>query len=97
MSTLQQKIVCVGCNTKLKKSVDRKKLLSDDVEANASFRCLKRRMAVADILCNKSRLSIYRNNSDKDSDRETEIDLSPSNATPSFEVKVKSKEAVFET
>ena len=52
------------------------------------------------ILCNKCRLSIYGNNSDKDSDFETETDLSPSDATsddPTFEVKVKSKEAVSET
>ena len=41
---------------------------------------------------------IYGNNSDKDSDCETGTDISPSDATsddPTFEVKVKSKEAVF--
>ena len=69
----------VGCETELKKSVGRKKLVSDEVEANAFSRCLKRRIAVNDILCNKCRLSIYRNNSDKDSDCETDTGLSPSN------------------
>ena len=55
--------------------------------------------ALKNILCNKCRLSIYRNNSDKDSDCETETDLFPSGATsddPTSEVKVKSKEAVSE-
>ena len=50
MSTLQQKLMCVGCDTKLKKSVGRKKLVSDELVSDASSRCLKRR--------------IYRNNSD---------------------------------
>ena len=68
MSTLQQKCMCVGCDTEFKRSVDRKKLVSDEVEANAFTRCLKRRIAVDDILCNKCQLPIYRNNSDKDSD-----------------------------
>ena len=77
-----------------------KKLVSDEVEANAFSRCLERRIAVDDILCNKCRLSIYRNNSNKDSDCETGTDLSPSDASsddPTFEVMVKSKEAVSET
>ena len=55
---------------------------------------------VDNTLCNKFRLSIHRNNSDKDSDCETERDLSPSDATsddPTFEVKVKSKKAVSES
>ena len=91
--------MCVGCDTKLKKSVGRKKLVSDEVVTNAFSRCL-RRIAVDDILCNKCWLSIYRNNSDKDSDCETETNLSPSHATSNdltFEVKVKSKEAFSET
>ena len=49
-------------------------------------------------MCNKCRLSIYKNNSDKDSDCETETDLSPSDATsndPIFGFEVKSEEAVF--
>ena len=90
----------IACDTKLKKSVGRKKLVSDEVKANAFSHCLKRRIAVNDILCNEFRLSIYRNNFDKDSDCEPETDLSPSDATsyyPTFEVKVKSKEAVSET
>ena len=53
MSTLQQKLMCVGCDTKLKKIIGRKKLISDEVETNAFSRCLKRRIAVDDILCNK--------------------------------------------
>ena len=100
MSTLQQKLMCVSFNAKLKKIVARKKLVSDDVEVNAFSRCLKRRIIVDDILCNKCRLSIYRDNSDKDSDFETKTDLSPFDATsddPKFEAKVKSKEAVSET
>ena len=94
------KLTCVGCDTKLKRSVGRKKLVSEEIEANAFSRFLKRRIAVDDILCNKCRLSIYRNNSDKDSDCESETDLSPSDTTsddPTFEVKVKSKEPVSET
>ena len=62
--------------------------------------CLERRIAVDGILCYKCRLSIYRNNSDKNSDCETVSDRSPSDATsddPTFEVKVKSKEAVSKT
>ena len=89
MSTLQQNPMCVGCDSKLEKSVGRKKLVSDEVEANAFSRCLKKRIAVDDIPFNKCRLSIYRNNSGKDSDCETKTDLSPSHATsdePTFEV-----------
>ena len=100
MSALKHKLMCLGCDTKLNKSVDRKKLVSDEVESNAFSPCLKRRIAVDYILCNKCRLFIYRNNSDKDSDCETEPDLSPSDATSddlTFEVKVKSKEALSET
>ena len=70
------------------------------VEANAFSCCLKRWIAVDEILCNVCRLSIYRNNFDKNSDYETETDLSSSDATsedPKFEVKVKWKEAVSET
>ena len=97
MPALQQKLMFLGCNTELEKSVGRKKLVSEEVEKNAFFRCLNRRIAVDDILCNKCRLSIYKNNSAKDSDCETETDFFPSDATyddPTFKVKVKSKEAV---
>ena len=74
--------------------------MSDEVETNTFSRCLERKIAVDAIMCNKCRLSIYRNNSDEDSDSETETDLSTSDATsddPTFKVKVKSKEAVSET
>ena len=50
MSTLQQKLMSVGCDNKLERSVGRKKLVSVEVEANAFSRCLKRRIAVDDIL-----------------------------------------------
>ena len=66
MTTLQPKLMCGGCDIKLKKSVGRKKLVSDEVEVNVFSHCLKRGIGVDDILCNEFWLSIYKNNSDED-------------------------------
>ena len=53
MTTLQPKLMCGGCDIKLKKSVGRKKLVSDEVEVNVFSHCLKRGIGVDDILCNE--------------------------------------------
>lgn len=100
MSTLKNKVICAGCDIFLRKSMGKKKLIKNEVEANTFSCSLKRVIAIDDMLCNKCRLSIYRWNYDKKPDYRTEAVLSSPKSTsadPLFETKIKLKEAVSET
>jgi hypothetical protein len=99
MSTpLKVHLQCAGCDITLNRN-GRKKLVRNGEEANSFSRCLKRTISINDVLCHKCRLSIYKKVFEKnDSELEIDTHLSSSKLTsdPTFEVKLKSKEATLD-
>ncbi|XP_011873641.1 PREDICTED: uncharacterized protein LOC105565230, partial [Vollenhovia emeryi] len=91
---------CAGCDKSLKKIRGKKKLIRHEDEANTFAHLLQQNIIVNDIICSKCRLSIYRKQKPEiDPTLETENDLPSFESTsddPTFEVQLKSKEAISE-
>lgn len=88
---------CAGCNTFLKKIKGKKKIVKNVNEANNFSSSLQRIIIVNDILCNKCRLSIYKNkNLGKDAESETERDSPSDTDDPTFEIQFRPEETITE-
>lgn len=83
-----------GCDTFLKKTTDKKKIVKNVNKANDFSSSLQRIIIVNDILCKKCRLFIYKKkNPEKDAESETERDppIESDTDDPIFEIEFKPK------
>ena len=93
-------VKCAGCDTFLRKTRGKKKIVKDENDARRSSLLLQKEININDILCQKCRLSAYKKeiNAKKDAEFSVERGCSfeSTSKDPTFTIKIKENDAISE-